>query len=433
MKIGVIGAGHVGLVTGACFAHLGNDVICMDSDGKKIEALKRGRMPFYEPGLDEMVKQNAKLKRLIFSDSIKNTVKNTDIIFICVGTPPRESGDPDLSYVENVGRDIGRAMSKYKIVVEKSTVPVETGTWIHKTIDTFVKKNVKFDVASNPEFLREGAAIYDFMQPDRVVIGVESAKAKKMIKQLYDPIKAPIVFTDIKSAEIIKHASNSFLSMKISFINALARVCEAAGADIEKVADGIGMDKRIGRDFLNAGIGFGGFCFPKDLAAFIRISEKLGVDFRLLKEVLEINEEQKRYFVKLIENNLWNLNNKTIGVLGLSFKPDTDDMRFAPSVDIIEELKREGAKIQAYDPQAMSEARKVLKGVKYCKTPYEAVKGADALAILTGWDEFKKLDMKKIKKLLTRPLIVDGRNIYSPALMKEQGFTYVSIGRRAVK
>ncbi len=429
MKIAVVGAGYVGLVTGTCFASLGNRVVCVDIDAKKIAALKKGRMPIYEPGLEELVRANLKKKTLSFAVDLKAAVRKSDMIFIAVGTPPKANGEADLSFVENVARTIAQEMTTYKLIVEKSTVPVQTGAWIRDTVARYSKKGVPFDVASNPEFLREGTAVKDFMNPDRVVLGVDSKRAQKLLTELYKPLKTTMVFTDLKSAEIIKHASNSFLAMKISFINAISRVCELAGADVEQVATGMGLDRRIGRNFLNAGLGFGGFCFPKDLAAFIRISEKLGYDFQLLKEVDKINEDQKKFFVKKIEYALWNLNSKTIAILGLAFKPNTDDMRFAPSLDIIADLQAMGAKIRAYDPHALGNAKKLFKNVTFCKDSYTACKGSDCAVILTEWDEFKEIDLKKVKKLLAQPVLVDGRNIYDPDTMKTLGFRYFSIGR----
>ncbi len=429
MKIAVVGAGYVGLVTGTCFAGLGNSVTCVDIDEKKIAALKKGRLPIYEPGLEELVHQNLKKKSISFTTDLKSAVQKSDIIFIAVGTPPKANGEADLSFVENVARTIANEMTSYKLIVEKSTVPVQTGEWIQRTIARYGKKNVPFDVASNPEFLREGTAVKDFMNPDRVVLGVDSKRAQKVLTELYGPLKATMVFTDIKSAEIIKHASNSFLAMKISFINAISRVCELAKADVEQVAAGMGLDRRIGRNFLNAGLGFGGFCFPKDLAAFIRISEKLGYDFELLKAVENINEDQKKYFVKKIEHAIWNVNGKTIAILGLAFKPNTDDMRFAPSLDIIADLKAMGAKIRAYDPHASENAKKIFKNVTICKDAYAACKGSDCAVILTEWDEFKEINLLKVKKLLAQPVVVDGRNIYDPEKMHALGFRYFSIGR----
>ncbi|MAG91756.1 UDP-glucose 6-dehydrogenase [Candidatus Woesearchaeota archaeon] len=430
MKIAVAGAGYVGLVTAACFAELGNDVICIDIDEEKIKKLNNNQIPIYEPGLEEIVIRNKKEDRLKFTTDLKSAIKNSEIIFICVGTPPKESGEADLSYVENVARTIAEVMDSYKVIVEKSTVPVHTGDKVAKSIKAYNKHKVDFDVVSNPEFLREGSAVTDFMQPDRVVIGCESEKAEQIMKKLYEPLKKPILFTDIKSAEIIKHASNSFLATKISFINAIANICEITGADVEKVAEGMGLDKRIGKQFLNAGIGYGGFCFPKDAEAFIRIAEKIGYDFKLLKATQEINTNQKADFVKKIEKALWVVKGKAIGVLGLAFKPNTDDMRFAPSIDIIKALQKEGAKLKAYDPEAMERSKAIFKDIEYCSNPYDAAKDADALIILTEWNEFKELDLNRIKSLMKHNLIVDGRNIYNPEDVKKSGFSYISIGRR---
>src|SRR3989338_332454 len=432
MKIAVAGAGYVGLVTAACLAELGNEVICVDIDEDKISSLNGGIIPIYEPGLEELAIRNKNRHRLAFSTDLRRAIKESDIVFICVGTPPKENGEADLSHVENVARTIAEVMDSYKVIVEKSTVPVETGDMVAKSIKAYNVHKADFDVVSNPEFLREGSAVSDFMHPDRIVIGSGSEKAVKIMQELYMPLNVPIIFTDIKSAEIIKHASSSFLAAKISFINAIANICELAGADVEKVAEGMGLDKRIGRAFLNAGIGYGGFCFPKDAEAFIRISEKLGYDFKLLKAVQETNFAQRKLFVRKIEKALWVVKGKAIGVLGLAFKPDTDDMRFAPSIRIINDLQGEGAEIKAYDPKAMQKAKEVLKGVEYCSSPYDAAKDSDALVIVTEWNEFKEMDLKKIKSLMKHPLIVDGRNIYNPDLMKKEGFTYISIGRKDV-
>ncbi|MCQ9208580.1 MAG: UDP-glucose/GDP-mannose dehydrogenase family protein, partial [Omnitrophica bacterium] len=367
MNICIVGAGHVGLVSGACFAELGNKVICVDNDKSRVAGLKKSIMPFYEPGLKEMVIKNVKGKRLLFTTNLKEAVGKSLIIFIAVGTPPKENGEADLTDIEKVAQSIAHSMSSYRLIVEKSTVPVETGKWVEHTIRVNIRGKKKFDVASNPEFLSEGSAVEDFMRPDRVVLGVESKRAKDILLELYKPLRSPIIVTDIKSAEIIKHASNSFLATKISFINAIANICERVGADVSKVAQGIGSDKRIGNKFLNAGCGYGGFCFPKDVEAFIHIAEKKGYDFQFLKAVKNINEEQKDLMVKKIENALWNLKGKTVGILGLSFKPGTDDLRFAPSIDIISKLRLNGVKMRAFDPQAMPEARKILKDVKFCK------------------------------------------------------------------
>ncbi len=429
MKIGIIGTGYVGLVTGTCFADLGNSVTCVDIDKKKIEGLKKGKLSIYEPGLEDLVKRNLREGRLKFTTNIAEAVRNSVVIFIAVGTPPKENGEADLSYIEDVSKKIAQSMTSYRLIIEKSTVPVETGKWVEHTIKIYNKKKVKFDVASNPEFLREGSAITDFMHPDRIVIGVESKRAKDLLFELYRPLKSNIVVTDIKSAELIKHASNSFLATKISFINAVSNVCELVGADVVKVAEGMGLDKRIGKTFLNAGIGFGGFCLPKDLDAFVSIAKKFGYDFSLLREVKRINEHQKELIIKKVEENLWIPRNKVIAVLGLSFKPNTDDMRFAPSVDIIKSLQNNGSKVRVFDPQSMEKAKKMLGDARFCKDPYEAAKGADCLIITTEWNEFKELDFAKVKKNMKVPLIIDGRNIYDPKKLKKLGFKYIGIGR----
>ncbi len=429
MKLSVIGTGYVGLTTGACLAKIGHEVICVDNDLRKISLLKEGKIPIYEPGLEEIVKEGAREGRLSFTTEIAEAVKNSSVIFIAVGTPPKETGEPDLSYVENVAREIGESMDDYKVIVEKSTVPVKTGKWVRTTIERYNKKGVPFDVASNPEFLREGSAVNDFLHPDRVVIGCESEKAKEILLEIYKPLNAKVLITDLASAELIKHAANAFLAMKISFINAVAIICELANVDVKEVSAGIGLDKRIGPHFLNAGIGYGGFCFPKDLDAFVKIAEELGYDFQLLKEVKKINDEMRERFVKKVKDLLWNLKEKKIGVLGLAFKPNTDDMRFAPAIDIINHLIREGARIQAYDPRAMENAKRVLPSITYCQSPYEVSKGAECLLILTEWEEFKSLDLKRVKELMKLPIIVDGRNIFEPAKMKELGFIYRGVGR----
>jgi len=347
-----------------------------------------------------------------------------------VSTPPRTKGEADLSAVEIVAEQIAANMNSYKLIVQKSTVPITTGRWVESTIDMFNKRHAKFDIVSNPEFLREGTAIKDFMRPDRIVIGVENKRAKQIMAGIYEPIKAKIIFTDIKSAELIKHASNSFLAMKISFVNSLSRVCDLSKADVEKVAEGIGMDKRIGSDFLKASLGYGGFCFPKDLAAFINVSERLGYSPELLKATAKVNEQQKEFFFRKIKKAVWNIGGKKIAVLGLSFKPNTDDTRLSPAIDIINMLKKEGAQIQVFDPKAMEKAKQELIGVSYCEDAYEAIKGADCLVITTDWPEFKELNFKRVKQLLKRPIIVDGRNMFDPDKMRKLGFTYASIGRR---
>lgn len=428
-KVCIIGTGYVGLVTGACLADMKNRVVCVDNDIEKVKMLKRGKVPIYEPGLEEIIARNMAAGRLTFTTSIPEGVRSSEIVFIAVSTPPKADGTADLTAVAMVAREVAEAMDGYRLIVDKSTVPVKTGEKVAETIKRYNRKNVDFDVASNPEFLREGSAIGDTMIPDRIVIGVSSKRAAKILKELYAPLKAPIIVTDIKSAEIIKHASNSFLALKISFANALGQICELAGANVMQVVEGMGLDKRIGKAFLNAGIGYGGSCFPKDVAAFIKISEELGFDFELLKMVEQINRDQRMRFVKKIEETLWIVKNKTIGVLGLAFKPNTDDMRSAPSLDIIAALQREGATVKAYDPQAMEVSRKMLKGVKFCKGPYEVARGSDALVIVTEWDEFRQLNLDKLRSIMAHPIIIDGRNIFDPAVMEEKGFIYKSIGR----
>jgi len=429
MNVCIIGAGYVGLVTGACFADLGHKVICVDNDRKKIETLKKAQVPFYEEGLEAIVRKNVKAGRLCFTDSIKEGVKRSLVIFMCVGTPPRENGEADLSYIEAVATEIAKSMASYRLIVEKSTVPVETGKWVEHTIKLNVKKKIKFDVASNPEFLKEGTAIRDFMHPDRVVIGVKSKRAENILRELYAVLGTEIIVTDIASAELIKHASNSFLATKISFINSVANICERTGADIEKVAHGMGLDSRIGRAFLKSGVGYGGSCFPKDVDAFVHISGKLGYDFGILKAVKNVNEGQKALFIRKIEEALWIVKGKNIGILGLSFKPNTDDTRSSPSVDIINALKNSGARVKVYDPQAMKKAKPLLSGIKFCKDIYEAAAKTDALIIVTEWHEFEVMDLGRVKKLMKNPLIIDGRNIFEPARMKKLGFRYISIGR----
>jgi UDPglucose 6-dehydrogenase len=441
MKITVIGAGHVGLVTGACLAELGNEVLCVDHDSKKIQILKDGRISFYEPGLDALVHTNTVEGRLSFSKNINGAISASKVIFICVGTPSLKTGEADLSSIEKISLQIAQLLDSYKLIVEKSTVPVETGQWLFNNLQKDAPKGAEFDVASNPEFLREGSAIHDFMHPDRIVIGVSSQKAASCLVQLFSPLDAPVLITDIKSAELIKHASNSFLAMKISFINAVANICEKTGADVTKVAKGMGLDTRIGEDFLKAGIGYGGSCFPKDVSAFIHIAEKNGCNFKLLEEVRNINKRQRTHFIKRVEKVLGGFGNKTIAILGLSFKPDTDDIREAPSVYIIEELLKKKVKnIRAFDSKAMDNMKKIYPDIIYCGSAYESVKGADVLFILTEWEEFRHLDLLKIKSSLLpascgskqagkKPIIADGRNLYDPGKMSKIGFTYISVGR----
>src|SRR3989338_1635192 len=430
MKIAIIGSGYVGLVTGTCFAELGNDVICVDNDKNKVKSLKEGEIPFYEPGLQELVTINVKEGRLSFTDKIGEAVDFAEVIFIAVGTPSRPNGEADLSYVDNVAREIAEHMKSYKLVVEKSTVPVETGEKVMQTIKRYNKQNIPFDVASNPEFLREGSAIEDFLKPDRVVVGVQSDKAASILKKLYEPLNTNIIVTDIKRAEIIKHASNSFLATKISFINAVANICEFAGADIQKVSEGMGLDRRIGKQFLYAGIGYGGSCFPKDVSAFITIAEDLGYNFDILKEVEKINKDARELFIQKIEQALWVTKGKTIAMWGLAFKSNTDDMRNAPSITIAEQLHKDGAKIQAYDPEARHTAKEVLGDkVEYMSSKEDALKGADALVIVTDWDEFKNPDWELVRNSLHNPIIIDGRNMFDKKEMEKLGFVYHSVGR----
>ncbi len=437
MDVAIVGSGYVGLVTAVCLAHIGHSVVCCDNNEDKIKALKSGHVPIYEPGLDDLLAKYLKSGRIAFTTSIGEAAKKATVIFIAVGTPSKKNGDADLTYIENVAREIAKNMDSYKLLVEKSTVPAQTGDRIARTIRLNLParhkqgKNVtlEFDVASNPEFLREGSAVEDFMHPDRIVIGVESKRAERLLREVYKPLKATVVVTNLATAEMIKHASNSFLATKISFINSVAQICERVGADVEKVAEGMGYDKRIGRAFLNAGIGYGGSCFPKDVDAFVCLAEKSGYDFKILKSVRDVNEHQRESFIRLIEDKLWIIKDKTIAVWGLAFKSNTDDMRSAASLTVIEALQNEGANIQAYDPQAMPNAKKMLKGVKFCHDPYAAAKGADCLLLLTEWDEFKQADMIKTRELMRQAVIFDGRNFFDAKVLGELGFEYYGIGR----
>ncbi len=429
MKLTIIGTGYVGLVTGTCFAEVGHQVICVDNNAEKVKLLQAGGIPIYEPGLEEMVKKNVAEGRLRFSASTKDGVENSDVIFIAVPTPPQADGSVDLSFIESVAREIAGAITSYKIVVDKSTVPVKTGDKVAETIKRYCKGKVECDVVSNPEFLREGFAVEDLMKPDRIVIGARSQKPVQAMKEVYAPFNAPIIVTDINSAELIKHAANSFLALKISYINAVSVICEASGANVQEVANGMGMDARIGRRFLDAGIGFGGSCFPKDLSAFIKISEQLGYDFTLLKEVQRINANQMERFVKKITETLWVLKDKTIGVLGLAFKQNTDDVRMSPAIDLCQRLQKEGAKLRVFDPQAMEKAKDILKDVTYVNEMNEVATGCDALVIATEWPEFKKLDLERAHRELTHPILFDGRNLFDAAEMEKLGFIYKSVGR----
>jgi UDPglucose 6-dehydrogenase len=429
MKLTIIGTGYVGLVTGTCFAEVGHQVVCVDSDAAKVKLLQAGGIPIYEPGLEELVKKNVAAGRLEFTNSTAEGVRKSDVVFIAVPTPPQPDGSVDLSFIEHVARDIAAAMTGYKIVVDKSTVPVKTGEKVAETIKRYCKAQVDFDVVSNPEFLREGFAVGDLMKPDRVVIGVRSQRPVAAMKEIYQPFNAPIVVTDINSAELIKHAANSFLALKISYINAIATVCEAAGANVQEVANGIGLDERIGRRFLDAGIGFGGSCFPKDLSAFIKIAEQIGYDFRLLKEVQQINAGQMDRFVKKISDTLWVLKDKTIGVLGLAFKQNTDDVRLSPAIELCHRLQKEGAALRVHDPKAMEKAEAVLKDVTYVEDMNAVAEGCDAIVVATEWEEFKKLDLDRAKKSLTHPIMFDGRNLFDRVEMERLGWIYKSVGR----
>lgn len=430
MKIAIVGTGYVGLVTGTCFAEAGHQVTCVDSDASKVKLLQAGGMPIYEPGLEELVQKNVAAGRLIFTNSTQEGVERSQIIFIAVPTPPLPDGGVDLSFMEGVAREIAAAMTSYKIVVDKSTVPVRTGEKVAETIKRYNKAKVEFDVVSNPEFLREGFAVDDFMHPDRVVVGLASRRAEAAMREVYAPFNAPIIVTDINSAELIKHAANSFLALKISYINAISMICEASGANVQEVANGIGMDTRIGRQFLDASLGFGGSCFPKDLSAFIKIAEQLGYDFSLLKEVQRINSQQLDRFLKKIADTLWVLKDKKIGVLGLAFKQNTDDVRMSPAIELCQRLLKEGAKLRVYDPKAMEKAKAVLgTAVSYVDSMNEVAQDCDAMVVATEWPEFKKLDLEKTRKVMTHPIMFDGRNLFDPQEMERLGFIYKSIGR----
>jgi len=432
MHIGIIGTGYVGLVTGACFAEFGLFVTCVDKDEKKIQSLKKGIIPFYEPGLDELVKRNIKQERLRFTTKIAKAVESSLVIFIAVGTPRRGDGSADMKYVEEVAQEIAKHMDGYKVIVTKSTVPVGTGEKIREIILKNQKEQIDCDIVSNPEFLREGAAIEDFMRPNRVVIGAKSPQAVAIMKDLYKPLyllETPFVVTNIETAELIKYASNSFLATKISFINEMANLCEKVGADVHMVAKGMGLDQRIGSKFLHPGPGYGGSCLPKDTNALLRMAEHHDVTLSIVDSVVKANENQREFMVKKIRDAMGPLKGKTFAILGLSFKPNTDDIRDAPSLFIIRSLLSEKARIKAYDPVSMNEVEKILPEVKYCKDSYDAIKGADALVIVTEWNQFRNLELDKLKTLLKEPYFFDLRNIYDPQKLREKGFKYYCVGR----
>ncbi len=429
MKICIIGTGYVGLVTGACLAEIGHEVICVDNAPEKIKMLNSGQMPIYEPGLEELVKKNALAGRLKFTSSTKDGVERSDIIFIAVPTPAQPDGSVDLSFIDRVSQEIAELLTRYKIIIDKSVVPVGTGDKVAETIRRYCKSKVAFDVVSNPEFMRGGYAVNDFLHPDRIVLGVQSQRPVHALKEIYAPLNANIIVTDINSAELIKHASNSFLALKVAYINAISVICEETGANIEEVAQGMGLDKRIGKDFLNASLGFGGSCFPKELSTFIRIAEERGYDFGLLREVQRINAQQMERFVRKIADTLWVIKDKTIGILGLAFKQNTDDVRLSPAVALCQRLRKEGAHLRVYDPKAMNKAKMVLKEVTFVGDMNQVADGCDALVVATEWPEFKKLDLEYARERMTHPILFDGRNLFDPKKMEDLGFIYKSIGR----
>jgi UDPglucose 6-dehydrogenase len=434
MQIAMIGAGYVGLVTGACFSEFGANVTCVDKDVNKISILKEGKIPIFEPGLEALVQSNVQSNRLTFTTDLKTAVEKADAVFIAVGTPSRRGdGHADLSFVFSAAEEIAHAMSNYTLIVTKSTVPVGTGRQVAEKIRRICPE-ADFDVCSNPEFLREGAAINDFMRPDRVVIGANTDRARKMMREIYRPLflrETPIVFTDLETSELTKYAANSFLATKITFINEIADLCEKLGADVHDVAKGIGLDGRIGSKFLHPGPGYGGSCFPKDTLALVQTATKADSPLRIVEAVVEVNDNRKKSMAKKIINACsGNVTDKTLAILGVTFKPNTDDMRDAPSLDIIPTLQAEGANINAYDPEGMHEAKSVLKDVSWCNDAYEAMAGADAVAILTEWNEFRGLDLPRIKSLLKHPIVIDLRNIYNPEEMRDAGFIYSCIGRK---
>jgi UDPglucose 6-dehydrogenase len=434
MNICVVGAGYVGLVTGAVFADLGNEVVCVDNVADKIDALQSGHLPIYEPGLEEMVSRNVGDGRLSFSTDLATAVRKSVIVFIAVGTPPKIDGQTDLTAVEAVAREIGQAMDRYTVVVNKSTVPVGTGEFVREVIERYQRQPVPFDVVSNPEFLREGSAIEDTLRPDRIVIGAPTQQVAMTLLELYAPLERPMIITDVPSAEMIKYASNAFLATKISFINAIADICELAGADVTQVTKGMGLDARIGAAFLQAGLGYGGSCFPKDSDSLVHTAASLGYRFDILRAVVDVNSGRSGHFLSMIERALTPLPTRRIAILGLAFKPNTDDMREAKSVEVISRLVELGVTVCAYDPVAMTNARKMLPTVvEYAESPYAAATGADGVALITEWNEFKFLNLERLRTVMRRPVVFDGRNLWEADRMRRLGFEYYSIGRKPAR
>ncbi len=433
MKLGIFGTGYVGLVTAACFADLGHSVIAVDKDKEIIAKLAAGVATVYEPELEQILTRNLELGRLTFTTDAEEAARHAEIVFLCVGTPPRSDGSADPAQLEEVARTLARVLNGYKLIVEKSTVPVNTASWIERTIRRFAPAACNFDVASNPEFLREGSAIHDFLHPDRIVIGADSDRAQASMRKLYGKdFHCPILFTNVKTAELIKHAANAFLATKISFINMVANLCEEVGVDVTTLAEGLGLDTRIGEGFLNAGLGFGGSCFPKDLKAFMKIAKDAGVDFALLREVERINEGRVERLLHKVDQALWVVRDKTVGVLGVAFKPETDDIREAPSLKVVSRLKEDGAILRIYDPRAARNFERMHPAsdrLRYVQSPYEAATGAHVLVLLTDWDEFRSLDLERIRSLMHSPIILDGRNVFRPDEMREREIEYYSLGR----
>lgn len=431
MNICVIGTGYVGLVTGVIFADLGNEVICVDKLESKVEQLQRGEMPIYEPGLEELVQRNAEEGRLTFTTDLDGAVRKSEIIYICVGTPPREDGSTDMSQVEGAARGIAAAMDRYKVIVNKSTVPVGTGSFVREVIETNRRRNVDFDVVSNPEFLREGSAIQDALNPDRIVIGAPNQIVALKVLELYAPLERPMIITDVASAELIKYASNAFLAVKISFANSIANICEAVNADVIQVMKGVGQDRRIGPAFLNAGLGYGGSCFPKDSSSLLHTAKSVGYDFPILAATIETNDEQPKRFIKKIETELGGFKGKKIALLGLAFKANTDDMRDAKSLDVIAAVLAGDGQIVAFDPIAMENCKKIFPQITYAKSSFEAASGADAVVVVTEWNEFKQINLEKLKAAMKGDHVFDGRNLYDPEKMRRAGFVYHGIGRNS--